>query len=142
MSNTNIDFIMSIARLNAVLSKELDWKLWGIWFTDFVVLYYLNDAEWKKLRRIDLAEKVGLTPSWITRLLLPMEKIGLISKEINKDDARVSFVMLAPGWKRMYDEALERAEIFTESIFPEKKDDEIKDFIKLIWKIWWKIMWR
>jgi DNA-binding MarR family transcriptional regulator len=59
----------------------------------------------QKMRRIDLAEKIGLSPSEITRLLNPMEKISLIEKEDNPRDARVSLVALSNAGKRVYEEA-------------------------------------
>ena len=46
------------------------------------------------MRRIDLAQKLGLTASGITRLVAPMEKIGLVEKEANPRDARVSLVKI------------------------------------------------
>ena len=52
----------------------------------------LNEASTHSLKRIDLAEQVGLSASGVTRMLLPMEKIGLISKEEGARDARVSLV--------------------------------------------------
>lgn len=47
------------------------------------------------MRRIDLADSVGLSPSAVTRLLAPMEKPGLVEKEANPRDARVSLVKLS-----------------------------------------------
>ncbi len=138
----NIEFFMNIAKFYAILSKSMDRKLGGIWFNDFIVLYHLNQAPEHKLKRIELAEKVGLTASGVTRLLLPMEKIGLVNKESNPNDARVSLVILAPGWKMKLDEAMERIEIFAWDIIPKSSDAQIKDINKLISEIWWKIMWK
>lgn len=50
------------------------------------------------------------------RLLVPMEKIGLIPRESNACDARVSFVTLAPGGKRLLSERLERAEMLSDEV--------------------------
>lgn len=142
MSKLNIDFILSISKLNMVLSKDFDWKLGGLWLNDFIVLYHLNSAEGNKLRRIDLADKVWLTASWITRLLLPMEKIWLVSKETNVSDARVSFVLLAPGWKNLLVDAIKRMEEITDIIIPENSDEKVKTFIDFMKEIWWKVMWK
>lgn len=140
MKNTNIDFIVNIAKLYTVLSKELDSKLWGIWLTDFIVLFYLNKAELNKLRRIDLAEKVWLTASGITRLLLPMEKIGLVSRETDKYDARVSFVLLTKAWKEMFINSFKRAEEFTDPLLPKSYEKRVGDTINLMTEVWSKIL--
>lgn len=142
MENVKVDFIINIAKFYTVISKTFDASLWGLWFNDFIVLYYLDNTLDKKLRRIDLANKVGLTASWITRLLLPMEKIWLIKKEANILDARVSLVFITPAWKTKLDEAMERFEM----ILNEKIDDsnvwDIKKFDKLIQDIWAKFLWK
>lgn len=142
MENVKVDFIINIAKFYTVISKTFDASLWGLWFNDFIVLYYLDNTLDKKLRRIDLANKVGLTASWITRLLLPMEKVWLIKKEVNILDARVSLVFITPAWKTKLDEAMERFEM----ILNEKIDDsniwDIKNFDKLIQDIWAKFLWK
>jgi DNA-binding MarR family transcriptional regulator len=80
------------------------------------------------MRRVDLAERIGLTASGITRMLIPMEKIGLVERDVSAQDARVSFVMLAPGGKRLLTEAQERAEILAEELFPQESIKKIETF--------------
>ena len=68
------------------------------------------------MRRVDLADTIGLTASGITRLLLPMEKIGLVRREAHDGDARVSYVAIAPGGAALLSEAIERAELYCSDI--------------------------
>lgn len=138
----NIDLFLSISKFYAILSKNLDAKLGGIGWNDFIVLYHLNNAPEKKLKRIELAEKVGLTASGVTRLLLPMEKIGLISKESNPNDARISYVILAPGWANKLSEAIERINIYSNEIFSKENEENIKLVSSFIAEIWGKMMWK
>lgn len=86
-------------RLSSALS------LHGLGLSDYFVLDQLHAAPLQKLRRNELAERVGLTPSGITRLLNPLEKIGLVEKESNPRDARVSLVALSSAGKRLYTDA-------------------------------------
>jgi len=120
MSNINIsvEFFLILARTQAILSRRFDAGLGGLGLNEFMILYYLSIAEDEKMRRIDLANKVGLTASGVTRLLAPMEKIGLITRESNAQDARVSYVALAPGGKRHLVEGMERAELLADEILP------------------------
>ncbi len=62
----------------------------------------LYQAADEAMRRIDLAESVGLSASGVTRLLLPMQKIGLVQKEQNPRDARVSLVKLTETGKQIF----------------------------------------
>lgn len=57
------------------------------------------------MRRIDLASSIGLTASGITRLVSPMEKIGLVQKERNERDARVSLVKITPAGETILGDA-------------------------------------
>ncbi len=109
----SLSFVLSLARLNAILSRK---GFLSLGFSDFVILHHLAQAPEEKMRRIDLAECVGLTASGITRMLLPMEKIGLVEREVHPTDARVSFVVLAKGGKRLYEESLESVEMVSEKI--------------------------
>jgi DNA-binding MarR family transcriptional regulator len=126
-----LTFFLKLARVQAIVARSFDRSLGvGIGFTDFVILYYLSQAPDEKMRRIDLADKVALSASGITRLLLPMEKIGLVKREASSSDARVSYVKLAPGGKRLLQESLEKAELISAEFLPEtkiKKMDDVSD---------------
>ncbi len=130
--NTNTVFFFNLAKAQAVTTRRFDSSLNGVSLNECMILYYLSMAENERMRRIDLAEKIGLTASGITRLLLPMEKIGLIKKEQNAADARVSFVTLSPGGKNKLADALERAEILAEEILESVKTKKIKEFTDLL----------
>lgn len=130
--NSAIKFCLDINKFQTELSRKLDARLNGLGFNEFIILYHLSQADNYKMRRIDLADKVGLTASGVTRLLLPMEKIGLIKKEANATDARVSYVVLAPGGKTKLTEGIERMEIFCEDTIPENKLKKLEDFSELL----------
>ena len=91
------DFCLRLARANAVLVRRFDNALGsqhGISFSDFQMLNHLARAPGGKLRRVDLADRVALTASGITRTLLPLEKIGLVTRESDPRDARVGFAVV------------------------------------------------
>ena len=117
--NPSLKFLLTLARIQAGMARRFDSRLGGgLGFNDLVILYHLSQAEDEKLRRVDLAEKVGLTASGITRLLAPMEKIGLVSRQRDDNDARVSYVLLAPGGRRLLAERLEKANLLAEEVVP------------------------
>lgn len=91
-ANTMIQLASVQARL---LKKQDNWLMaHGISYREFLIMLQLRESSDRYLKRIDLAERVGLTASGITRLLNPMEKIGLVTKEQGARDARVSLVRL------------------------------------------------
>ncbi len=122
--NKAVGLFMELAKVEAVLRRRLDAGLGGLSFQEFIILYHLSQAPEEHMRRIDLADKVGLTPSGVTRLLLPMEKIGLVKRVTNKGDARVSLVRLAKGGREHLSEALTRSAEFAEELLT--KDEQTK----------------
>jgi len=79
----------SIRRFNAELVSEH-----GLTLNDYEVLLRLSRAEDRRLRRVDLAEQVLLTPSGITRLLEGLERAGLVERASCETDARVTYAQL------------------------------------------------
>ncbi len=93
------EFCLRMARAWAALSRRLDnslGSLHGISFADYQLLLNLQRAPGGRLRRVDLAEKLGLTASGVTRSLLPLEKIGLVGRQSDPRDARVGFAIITP----------------------------------------------
>ncbi len=91
------EFCLRMARAWAALSRRLDSALGahhGISFADYQLLLNLQRAPGGKLRRVDLAEKLGLTASGVTRSLLPLEKIGLVARQSDPRDARVGYAII------------------------------------------------
>jgi DNA-binding MarR family transcriptional regulator len=93
---------------SAFVSKQIDNSLGaihGIGLTEYMVLFNLSNAPNKALRRIDVADAIGRTASGITRMLMPMEKIGLVEKEISPRDARASLVKLTAAGETIFHDA-------------------------------------
>lgn len=106
-NESETELVISIINMQYKIQKKVGGALsvHGIGLTEYLVLNQLYTAKDQKMRRSDLAEQVGLSPSGITRMLRPMEKIGLVEKEDNPRDARVSLVALSKGGKRTIKEA-------------------------------------
>ncbi len=115
-----LQFVLDLAKAKTVAQRRFDSRLGGgIGLNEFMILFILSEAGNEKMRRIDLAQAVGLTASGVTRLLAPMEKIGLIQREANPADARISYVTLASGGKRILSEQLEKAELLATDLVPD-----------------------
>lgn len=88
---------VSFLRSHAAITRELSAQLQrehGLTLNDYEVLLHLSHADGGMLRRVDLAERVLLTASGITRLLEGLELSGFVSKETCASDARVSYAKL------------------------------------------------
>ncbi|MCE6989956.1 MarR family winged helix-turn-helix transcriptional regulator [Dyadobacter sp. CY323] len=136
MSTTTpaLKFFMNLTMVQSLIFKRFDTKLsrHGISLNEFMILYHLGEATDEKLRRVDLAEKIGLTASGITRMLTPLEKLGLVKREANSRDARVSYVKLANAGKKILNESSATAEEVTEQILALVKTKKLDDFSKML----------
>ncbi len=122
-----LSLIMNISKVNSLLSRKFDsLSAHGISFSDFTILYLLKEAPGGKLRRIDLADRIGLTPSGVTRMLVPMEKIGLIAREANERDARVSYAAITETGKAILEDAMVTAIAQANLILPYKEKYNIE----------------
>ncbi len=92
----------SIRRFNAELLSEH-----GLTLNDYEVLLHLSRAEGGRLRRVDLAERVLLTPSGITRLLEGLERCGYVERASCDSDARVTYAQLTDEGEAKLREAAE-----------------------------------
>jgi DNA-binding MarR family transcriptional regulator len=94
---TKLDSWISFLRAHAAITRELSAQLQrehGLTLNDYEVLLHLSHAEGARLRRVDLAERVLLTASGITRLLEGLERAGYVCKEHCASDARVTYAKL------------------------------------------------
>lgn len=130
----SLKVFMNLAIIQTVTARKFDNRLsnHGISLNDFMILYHLGEAPEEKLRRIDLAEKIGLTASGVTRMLVPLEKTGLVRREVNSRDARVSYVKLAPGGKRILADGILAAEQVAEQITASLKTKKLDELAKML----------
>ncbi len=107
MPNSSLTVCMQLFRAQALLSRRFN--LFGLGFTEFIVLHQLSEAPEQRMRRMELADRLGVTASAITRSLLPMEKLGLVQREPDARDARVAYASITKAGQRIYKDALESA---------------------------------
>ena len=103
-SRTLLSLWLASQRLTASTDHALG-AVHGIAFVEFAVLAELAAAHDQRMRRVDLARAIGRSPSGITRLLRPMEKLGLVVREQTERDARVSLVRLTTAGKQRLEDA-------------------------------------
>ncbi|SEI96628.1 DNA-binding transcriptional regulator, MarR family [Dyadobacter sp. SG02] len=129
-----LKLFLNLTIIQTITAKRFDARLQnqGISLNEFMILHQLANAPDEKLRRTDVAEKVGLTASGITRMLSPLEKLGYVKREANSRDARVSYVKLANAGKKIYLEAIATAEATTEQIMASVKTRKLDDLQKML----------
>jgi DNA-binding MarR family transcriptional regulator len=96
---------ISFLRAHATITRELNTDLvnaHGLTLNDYEVLLKLAQAPDRRLRRVDLAERVLLTASGITRLLEGLERHGFVRKAFCSSDGRVVYAELTDeGYEKL-----------------------------------------
>ncbi|MET8769951.1 MarR family transcriptional regulator [Streptomyces sp. NPDC004658] len=115
-----LDAVLRLMRAQSALVRRLDARLGGLHgvsFADFTLLLRLEQAPGGRMRRVDLAEALGLTASGVTRGLAPLERIGLVTREPDARDARVAYAALTGTGRRRLAEMRATAEETAAEIF-------------------------
>ena len=86
-----------LLRAHGTLRRELEARLvaeHGLTISDFETLLHLSHEPGYRMRRVDLAERLALTPSGVTRLLDGLTAADYVEKASCSSDARVSYAVL------------------------------------------------
>jgi DNA-binding MarR family transcriptional regulator len=94
-----------LVKARAAIARALDTRLSAehdLTINEYNCLLLLERAEDRRMRRVDIAEEMVLSPSGITRMLDRLEDAGLVEKAKCSSDARVTYAVLtASGRSRL-----------------------------------------
>jgi DNA-binding MarR family transcriptional regulator len=108
LTDAAVEAFVGLLKSHAGTSRELSADLsaeHGLTINDYECLLLLSRAENQSLRRIDLASRLLLTASGVTRMLDGLEREGYVEKGSCASDARVTYAVLTEQGR----EKLERA---------------------------------
>jgi DNA-binding MarR family transcriptional regulator len=105
----------------------------GLTINDYEALLHLARAEEGRMRRVDLAEKLLLTASGVTRLLDGLEASGLVERASCASDRRVTYAVLTETGRTKLQEASEShvagVRAFFEARFSRDELDQLADLL-------------
>jgi DNA-binding MarR family transcriptional regulator len=125
---------LGIRRAVALWENRVDAQLGalhGLGLSDFAALHHLAEAPGGRLRRVDLAQRLAVTPSGVTRLLGPLERRGIVSRETDGHDARATYAVLTRAGKTLAKDATATVTSIAESILGSLGDRDRAAFAKL-----------
>ena len=91
------DFNRRQVELEAILEQTIaEQSEQSLTLKEFYLLHFLNQAQDKSLRQIDLPDKLHLSPSAVSRMVARLEEknCGLLSRRCCDQDKRASFICL------------------------------------------------
>jgi len=116
---------------NALLQAEH-----GLTVNDYEALLLLSRAEEGRLKRVELAERLQLTPSGVTRLLDGLEGAGYVAKAACDADARITYAVLTAEGQSKLEEASCSHVRAVSALFSERFDaDELRMLGELLLRL-------
>ncbi len=88
---------MRLVRGHAAVTRAMSAQLvadHGLTINQYEALLHLAQAENLRMRRVDLAERLVLTASGVTRLLDGLEQAGYVDRDACASDRRVTYAVL------------------------------------------------
>lgn len=96
-SSSDQELLLAVAtsweRLQVQLENGLS-HVKGISFAEYRLLRAIALSPGERASRVDLAERVRLSPSGVTRALQPLEKLGYVETHRGQRDARLALAAL------------------------------------------------
>lgn len=130
-----INFLRAHAAVTRQFNAEL-LTLHGLTINDFDVLAQLARAPERALKRVELAERVLLTPSGITRLLKGLERAGWVTNRSCDEDARVTYAVLTDEGHEKLREAGKTHRASVRALFSERfEKSELESLATLLGRL-------
>jgi DNA-binding MarR family transcriptional regulator len=138
-SQASVSVFSRLLRAHSSLSRELSARLvteHGLTINDYEALLHLSHADEGSLRRVDLAERLMLTPSGVTRLLDGLERDGWVRKGNCDSDARVTYAVLTDEGRERLESAGRTHVRQIVEIFEERfSADELETLVDLLGRL-------
>ncbi len=131
-SNNALRLLQAADEFRARLSTEFA-SIHGLSINEFFLLMHLDRMENGRMSRVELARRMHVSASTVTRMVAPMEKIGLLERQLDERDARFAFVALTPAGRLKLEEARatfeKRAGFFFQDRWTEEEMTQLSDLL-------------
>ena len=132
MENIALNAVLSLLRAQSHLQSRFAAELGsvhGLSVNELMLLMHLEQAPENRLRRVDLAARLDLSQSGVTRMLAPMEKLGWVERDTDPRDARVGYVVLRKAGQRLAKDGARTLTAQAEALFGDHWSE--KDLVAL-----------
>ena len=111
--------IQAADEIRARLAGEFS-AVHGLSVNEFVLMLHLEKATRNRLSRVELARRMHISASTVTRMAQPLEKLGLLSRQTDDRDARLAYVVLTRSGRRKVEEAGETLSKQAQYVFQDR----------------------
>jgi DNA-binding MarR family transcriptional regulator len=134
-----LDFWVRLLRGHASATRAISAQLvadHGLTINDYEALLHLARAEEGRMRRVDLAERLILTASGVTRLLDGLEAAGFVERASCASDRRVTYAVLTEAGRSKLRAASESHIADVRAFFEERyTHEELEQLAELLGRL-------
>ncbi len=131
--------VFKLLRAAAALTQRLDGalgSLHGLSVNEAMLLMILEASPLNRASRIDLARRLYLSASTVTRMARPLEKLGMVTREPDPRDARLAYVALTDAGRERIAEARATVEARATELFRDRfRDGEVAALAALLGRL-------
>lgn len=139
MNTQATNAVLRLVRAQSYLQGRFAAELGGVHglsLNELMLLMHLDQSPGGRLRRVDLAERLDLSQSSVTRMVAPMEKIGLVGRDDDPRDARVVYVVLTRAGRRLARDGAATLANMASSLFADRwTEQELTTLGKLLGRL-------
>ena len=136
LSSTNaLRLLQAADELRARLAGEFA-AVHGLSVNEYFLLMHLQHASSRRLARVELARRMYVSASTVTRMVAPLEKTGIVAREVDERDARFAFVGITDAGQTKLAEARETFEKQAAYFFQDRwQDEELAQLSELLGRL-------
>lgn len=122
-------FCLNLMRTASMLERRMTRQLvHGLSLPELLLLVYLRYSPDGRLRRVDLAERLGMSQSSVTRLLGPLERRKIVTRVSDEHDGRAVYAELTGPGREVVDDAMASAELAAEDLLAPVEPGDLAAF--------------
>ena len=138
MSNA-LTAVLRLVQVEAAIQNQFAGtlaSLHGLALNELLLLMNLESAPLGRMRRVDLAAALAISQSSVTRMAIPLEKIGMVALDTDPRDGRVAYVVLTDAGRECSGNAKITLTELSTQVFAEKfTAAEIKSLAALLGRL-------
>ena len=90
----------------------------------------------QRLSRVDLAKRLNVSASTVTRMAAPLKKLRMVSRQADTRDARLAYVVLTAAGRKLVADARQTLERMAGEVFRDRwTEAEILSLAKLLGRL-------
>jgi DNA-binding MarR family transcriptional regulator len=123
MSTASLSSVLTLLRAHARIEEQFGnalGSIHGLALKELLLLMHLAAAPKARLSRIDLAKRLHVSASTVTRMAQPLEKLGMVGRQSDPRDARLAYVVLTAAGLRLVKDSRATLERLADNLFRDR----------------------